>query len=415
MYSKIVCIIMLFFILLITGCQKLSNDPGGSDTEPEVDNGIIYWGGDYDDKGQSVVQTFDGGYAVAGSKYSTTNLKDLVLAKFNSQLVYESDTTLGGLNESFNNLANDLVQLDDGGYVLVGTTSNGTDQDVWIARFNSSLSLTLQDTINGNYDDEAHSVWIDDNNGDYIVCGTTNDGNDDDITVWRFPRDLDGTFTVIYSETVDNDLDDAGYYAFQTEGDNGYAIVGKGWNNTTGFNVRLIRLASDLSETFNTVYTISGAASLSNDEGLFVQRTNDLGFVVVGNTYATGSDESNVFILRTDAAGVETSSQIIGNGNNDKAYCVRQLQGNNGFVIAGSTFSQESTGDDVWVIRLTEELSQQWSATFGGNGNDVATSISQTTDGGFILTGYTRSYGSDSEIMLLKLNADGTISTTNSN
>ena len=107
MYSRLTCILMLLFIFLSNGCQKLPTDTGEA-TAVEEANGLIYWGGEYNDEGMAVVQTFDGGYAVAGSKYSATSQKDLVLAKFNSQLEYEKDTTAAGPNGTFNNSANAL-------------------------------------------------------------------------------------------------------------------------------------------------------------------------------------------------------------------------------------------------------------------------------------------------------------------
>ena len=76
---------------MITGCQKLVNDPGGNDTNIEVDNGLSYWGGAYDDFGHAVVQTSDGGYAVVGSQFTSLDTQeDLMLVKFNSSLVFIS-------------------------------------------------------------------------------------------------------------------------------------------------------------------------------------------------------------------------------------------------------------------------------------------------------------------------------------
>ena len=415
MYSRLTCILMLLFIFLSNGCQKLPTDTGEA-TAVEEANGLIYWGGEYNDEGMAVVQTFDGGYAVAGSKYSATSQKDLVLAKFNSQLEYEKDTTAAGPNGTFNNSASDLIQTSDGGYVLVGTTYNGSDDDVWVVKYNSDFELVQQDTIKGTYNDVGNSIW-EDGAGNYIVCGSTYDGSDWEIALWKFNRTVspDSTVTRIY--TSDNaGVDDYGSYALQTEGDNGYIIVGKSWSSTTGYDVRLINLAADGTEgDFDNTYAISGALSFSNDEGIYVQRTNSLGFVVVGNTFATGSSESNVFILTTDASGTQIGLNTLGLGNNDRAYCVRQTEGENGYIIVGSTYSQEASLDDVWVVKLTNELSTEWIQSYGAENKDVGTSIAQTYDGGYIITGYTYSYGNQSEILLLKIDGYGLVQTPENN
>ena len=78
-----------------------------------------------------------------------------------------------------------------------------------------------------------------------------------------------------------------------------------------------------------------------------------------------------------------------------------------GFIIVGSKLSQSTTNEDVWILKLTHDLSTEWDYTYGGSADDIGTSVNQTTDGGYIITGNTYSYGNQSEIILLKLNSDG--------
>ena len=85
MYSRLIHILILIIFLMVTGCQKLVNDPGGEKPIFESDSGLVHWGGDYEDKGLAVVQTADGGYAVVGSEYSLENQLDLMKPKLNPQ------------------------------------------------------------------------------------------------------------------------------------------------------------------------------------------------------------------------------------------------------------------------------------------------------------------------------------------
>ena len=96
------------------------------------------------------------------------------------------------------------------------------------------------------------------------------------------------------------------------------------------------------------------------------------------------------------------------NGYNDFGNCVRQTE-DGGFIIAGSKLSQSTTNEDVWVLKLTHSLSTEWDYTYGGSADDTGTSINQTTDGGYIITGNTYSYGNQSEIILLKIDGAGVI------
>ena len=269
---------------MITGCQKLVNDPGGSDPNIEVDNGLSYWGGAYDDFGHAVVQTADAGYAVVGTQYSTDTQQDLMLVKFSSTLVFESDTSFGGANSAYNNVANDLQQTADGGYILVGSTFNGTDDDVWVVKYTPTLSLSWQDTIKGPFNDVGNSIQqtLD---GSYVVCGTSHDGNDEDIMLWKIAAD-GSTHPILYSETTDNGTRDFGNYAQQTY-DGGYIIVGKSQTTSNADDIRLIKLDAEnatdgtvtLTVGFDSTYAI--ADGVYNDAGLFVQQTSDNGYAII--------------------------------------------------------------------------------------------------------------------------------------
>ena len=410
MYSRLIHILILIIFLIITGCQKLVNDPGGSDTNIEVDNGLSYWGGVYDDFGHAVVQTADGGYAVVGSQYSTDTQQDLMLVKFNSSLVFESDTSFGGDNSTYNNVANDLRQTADGGYILVGSTFNGTDDDVWVVKYTPTLSLSWQDTIKGPFNDVGNSIQqtLD---GSYVVCGTSHDGNDEDIMLWKIAAD-GLSHSILYSETTNTN--DVGNYAHQTR-NGGYIVVGTSYSTTNANDIRLIKLNSSGDTTvtngggFDSTYNVIDG--YLNDEAVFVQEIDDgMGFVVVGNYWASGYGQNNVFVLKTDYQGTDASTSIatFGGGFNDFGNCVRQTE-DGGFIIVGSKLSQATTNEDVWILKLTHDLSTEWDYTYGGSDGDIGTSVNQTTDGGYIITGNTYSYGNQSEIILLKIDGSGVV------
>ena len=417
MYFRQIYIFIITVSIFITGCQKLVNDPGGEDTNIEVDNGLSYWGGAYDDFGHGVVQTADGGYAVVGTQYSTDTQQDLMLVKFSSTLVFESDTSFGGANSAYNNVANDLQQTADGGYILVGSTFNGTDDDVWVVKYTPTLSLSWQDTIKGPFNDVGNSIQqtLD---GSYVVCGTSHDGNDEDIMLWKIAvTGAIPTHSILYSETTnsgtDNGARDFGNYAQQTY-DGGYIIVGTSQTATNANDIRLIKLDAEnatdgtvtLSVGFDSTYAIADGAY--NDEGIFVQQTSDNGYAIVGNYWASGYGQNNVFVLKTDYQGTEVSTATFGGGFNDFGNCVRQTE-DGGFIIVGSKLSQATTNEDVWILKLTHDLSTEWDYTYGGSADDIGTSVNQTTDGGYIITGNTYSYGNQSEIILLKIDGSGVV------
>ena len=95
MYFRQIYIFIIAISFFTTSCQKLVNDPGNSTIDGiESDEGLNYWGGAYDDFGNAVVQTADGGYAVVGSQFNATNNEDLYIVKFDSELNITSEKSL---------------------------------------------------------------------------------------------------------------------------------------------------------------------------------------------------------------------------------------------------------------------------------------------------------------------------------
>jgi hypothetical protein len=189
--------------LFITGCEKLATDPGEDLTGVVESNGIITWGGQYNDFGYGVFETADGGYAVVGSQYSTGTQEDLQLVKFDSDLNEKTAEKIiysgVGDDSTYNSYANDIQQTEDGGYITVGSSFNGSDYDVQIVKFSPQLEVEWQDTIKGDYNDFGNSVQQT-TDGGYVICGTKYDGTDEDIMLWKITvTNVDNVFTPTYT------------------------------------------------------------------------------------------------------------------------------------------------------------------------------------------------------------------------
>ena len=409
MYFRQIYIFILAVSIFIIGCQKLVTDPGGSEPVIAENNGIKYWGGGYNDFGHGVYETADGGYAVVGSQYSTSTQEDLLLVKFDSGLEFESNVTYSGqgLDSLYNNSANDIQQTADGGYVLVGNTFNGSDYDVLIVKFSPQLALTWQDTIKGTYNDAGNSIQQTEDGG-YVVCGTSYDGSDEDIMLWKITV-TDGvpSYTELYDSeaAADNGTRDFGNYAQQTS-DGGYIIVG-----TSAMGIQITKLISD--GTTDAAFDTDGILTVGSagDEGTFIQQTKSGSYIVVGNTEGGAGQQSDVFLNTISSAGVSVLTRTMGGAYDDKATSLIQT-GDGGFVFTGTQYN-ENTKHDIWIVKLTPTLTTHWDKIYGGGGNDDGASIKETDDGGYIVTGSTMSFssqsGNQSEIILLEIEDDGCI------
>jgi outer membrane protein assembly factor BamB len=124
-------------------------------------------------------------------------------------------------------------------------------------------------------------------------------------------------------------------------------------------------------------------------------QTSDGGYIMVGTTrsYVTGS--CDMWLVKTDAKGIAQWNRTFGGEEQDTASSFRQAS-DGGYIIAGSTESYGAGSYDFWLLKTDPEGTEQWNRTFGGDSIDLLYSFQQTFDGGYILGGYTHSFGTGS-------------------
>lgn len=151
---------------------------------------------------------------------------------------------------------------------------------------------------------------------------------------------------------------------------------------------------------------IPGEWSVATDIHAILQ-TSDGGHIAVGELWE-GDDEKDFWVVKISPEKTISWQKSFGSGGCDIAFSVDQTK-DGGFIVAGSTESFGS-GDDFWVLKLNREGNVQWQKAFGAKGTERARSAHETSDGGFIVTGTTTSSGCGWEdFWVLKLNQDGTI------
>lgn len=350
------------------------------------------YGGNNDEYGASVQQTSDGGYIVAGYTYSYgAGERDVYLIKtdeLGNELWYQ---TYGG---SSNDYGFSVQQTADGGYIVAGQTmSYGVGgYDVWLIKTGASGdSLWSQTFGRGDYDC-GHSVQQTADGG-YIIAGYTRSygaGFDD---VYLIKTDASGD--TLWTQIFGGSDYDCGYSVQQTT-DDGYIVAGYTASyGAGGADVYLIK--TDASGNVEWTQTYGGSGW---DCGYSVQQTTDGGYIIAG----AGSDD--VYLIKTDASGNEEWYRIYGGWSMDCGRSVQQTD-DGGYIIAGQTNSYGAGLADVYLIKADASGAEEWSQTFGGNGTDWGRSVQQTTDGGYIITGRTNSYGpGGDDVYLIRLEGD---------
>lgn len=196
---------------------------------------------------------------------------------------------------------------------------------------------------------------------------------------------------------------DIGYDVKQTL-DKGYIVTGStssfGQGNT---DLYLVKLDSMGQKKFETSF--GGAI---NEIGRSIVQLADSSFVVAGYTSSLGFGGYDFFLVKADKRGHLLWQKTIGGSEWDFAYSLQQTS-DGGFIIAGTTYSYGRGNADGYVVKTDAEGNVQWSKTYGGQYDDEFKSVIQTTDGGYALCGYTKSYNDVlyGDAWLFKLNNMG--------
>jgi hypothetical protein len=147
----------------------------------------------------------------------------------------------------------------------------------------------------------------------------------------------------------------------------------------------------------------------SYDIASSVQQTSDGGYIVAGRTYSFGAGYWDIFLIKTDANGNVIWAKTYGGTYIEWASSVQQTS-DGGYIVAGTTWSFGAGYNDIFLIKTDASGNIQWAKTYGGTNDDYASSFQQTSDGGYIVAGRTYSFGAGgSDIFLIKTDANGNI------
>ena len=356
------------------------------------------FGGIYEDYGHSVQQTTDGGYIIVGES-ELSGVFEGYLIKTDSIGNEEWSRDFGGAAAD----GGYSVQLTtDGGYIITGyTNSQGAgNTDIWLIKTDSTGNGEWNKTFGGTDEDKGNSVQQTADGG-YIITGYTYSYGGGGRNVWLIKTDSSGTEE--WNKNFGGTDWDESFLVKQTA-DSGYIIAGYTYSYGAGnADVWLIKTDSTGIEEWNK--TFGGTEA---DAGYSVHQTTDGGYMVTGYTESYGVGWwANVWLIKTDSIGNEEWNKTFGGTDIDKGYSFQQTT-DGGYVITGNTKSYGAGGYDVWLVKTDSIGNEEWNKTFGGIADDFGSSVQQTTDGGYIITGHTASYGAgETDVWLIKTDENG--------
>jgi uncharacterized delta-60 repeat protein len=348
-----------------------------------------------------IQQTSDGGYIVAGwtTSFGAGN-RDFLIIKLNSSGNIQWSRAIGGTNYD---RALSIQQTSDGGYIVAGNTYSfgAGNSDFLIIKLDSSGNIQWSRAIGGTNNDVAYSIQQT-SDGGYIVAGwTASFGAGGDALIIK----LNSSGNIQWSRAIGGTNND-GAESIQQTSDGGYIVAGYTYSFGAGnYDALIVKLNS--SGNIQWSRAIGGT---NEDQALSIQQTSDGGYIVAGVTNSFGAGNYDFLIIKLDSSGNIQWSRAIGGTNNDVAFSIQQTS-DGGYIVAGHAFGFGAGGYDSLIIKLDSSGNIQWSRAIGGTNNDETLSIQQTSDGGYIVAGNTLSFGAgDWDVLIIKLDSSGNIS-----
>ncbi len=336
----------------------------------------------------SVQQTTDGGYILGGHTMSYgAGYSDCWLVKTDTSGTEEWSRTFGG---SAYDHCYSVQQTTDGGYILGGSTySYGAgDRDFWLLKMDANGDTLWTRTFGGSSDDYCHSVQQT-TDGGYILGGRTHSYGAGSADFWLVKTDVSGTEE--WSNTFGGGGSDW-FWSVQQTSDGGYILGGETRSYGAGWDdFWLVKTDSNGDSLWSR--TFGGS---SYDGCYSIQQATDGGYILGGYTESYGAGHRDFWLVKTDATGTEEWSRTFGGSSHEECQSVQQTSGG-GYILGGYTESYGAGSDDFWLVKTDSNGDSLWSRTFGGSGWDNCFSVQQTSGGGYILGGNTSSYGAGTD------------------
>ena len=352
------------------------------------------------------------------------NVSLLVFNSFSQQAPgIEWQNTIGG--SGMDGLSS-IQQTNDGGYICGGWSASGVSGDkienncssfgdFWVVKLDSFGSIMWQNTIGGDGTDNLMCVQQT-NDGGYILGGSSDsyklcDKSENTIgssDYWVVKLNSSGN--IQWENTIGGTEIDH-LRALQQTADNGYIIGGFSKSNISGDKIENCIGSSDYwivkLDSMGNIQWQNTIGGNSTDELFSIKQTTDGGYIAGGYSASNISGDKtensmgiyDFWILKLDAIGNIQWQNTIGGSTNDK---LREIQPTkDGGYIVGGTSSSNISGDktennfgkknDYWILKLDNLGNILWQNTIGGTVQDYFSSIKPTSDGGYIVGGYSSS------------------------
>ncbi|MBL0340817.1 MAG: T9SS type A sorting domain-containing protein [Bacteroidetes bacterium] len=329
--------------------------------------------------------TNDGGYIFAGTNQLAPY--DIFLIKVDSVAGMTWSRTFGHVTGS--ERLYEAIQTTDGGYMLAGNSVLLYNYSMFFVKTDSNGDTLFTRTFGGSGSETATTI-IQTNDGGYLAAGTTADINNPPNTsllLYKMNAAGDSSWSTVLSAPGVSSGEVA--RSVNQTSDGGYIIAGEYNFGQFQRDCYLIKIDSVGNVLWNKTYQLPGGAIVAS-----AQQTSDDGFIIGGNYVPPGGLYNKLYLIRTNSLGDTLWTSVYGGPALDNFGWVQQTS-DGGFIQCGLTENfGANSGGDGYMIKTTSTGTLSWSYRYGGISADQFSSVHQTPDNGYIVGGYTASFGS---------------------
>jgi hypothetical protein len=382
--NKIAMKIILFIVLLFIPHSIFADTIVFSKT----------FGGTQNDYAHSIQQTADGGYIVCGQTDSYGNgsnlYPDMWIIKLDKTGSKEWDKTFGG---DKSDIANCVRQTSDMGYIVAGTTSSFGKgyPSIWIIKLNAKGDSLWSRIFEGNIVSSAQSIRQT-TDGGYIIAGLGKEN------ILKLDKNGNKEWGKHFSRI---------FYSVEQTKDGGYIAAGDSiyqqleWDYIPSLSViKLDRVGN--KEWSNPLGNNFRGRAYS------IEQTTDGGYIFSGDSIAIKSEYNHShYSLATKLDKDGNIKWKYYGRENSIAQSIRQTA-DEGYIAAGNTIDNDY-GLNFLIVLLDIGGKEKWIKSYGNNTQwEYASSIQQTSDGGYVVAGQTESSGAGRyDVWILKLDNNG--------
>ena len=438
-------------VILLTFWSCSDSDEGIDETQPISFTGELEWvrsfGGSGEETAQSIIQTSDGGYAVLGYTNSTDgdlvekvlNVNDYWLLKLDAEGNLQWDRTYGG---SGDDRGQSVIQTNDGGYAIVGYamsddgdgSNNEGFHDNWILRLDASGNILWERSFGFSGHDHSYDV-VQTSDGGFFFSGFLdvtssggqgNNGKSPYLTrhgvgeFWGTRLDADGN--LVWRRYFGGTNNDRSFGVVEAN-DGGLVMVGASEsddfdisNSKGSYDFWVVKVSAKGDMLWEKSFGGSGI-----DKAYAVVKTEDNAYAITGNTFSMDTDisknngESDIWLIKVSDDGDLLWEKTLGGTAFDAARGLGTTS-DGGFVIAGNSKSTDgnATGNngenDVWIVKTDSNGNVLFEKSFGGTDLDFGFDAIEDNEGNLVLVGEATSaflpnmeHQGSSDVVILKI------------